>query len=330
MITVMDKKANTVLPRKTDVPNSKMGNNGCVFQQLVDSVKRIRYPLHSGKNVMELPLYFALGMSFIENYRCFSTQYLKLLNDNDVESEAIRIVEELTNKLLETVDNYLNGKVASSYKSFGEAMEPIINILPIKNIDNKTFYRMRSECGLKDKKDFWHIPFNKIHLSKSERFSIEGYPCLYLGYSKRVCELEITNGSLAKFTQIKTLEQILDLTLGQGDGKEDILEIDLVKVYPLIASCYIVPFYSALLGKECRPDTSFFREEYIIPQLLTLYLKEKGLANGIIYYSVKDPNLDIHGNGENDLRNLVLFTNKKNITDEMYDEELMDYFDISL
>lgn len=326
----MDKKANSVQPRKAEVPNGKVANNGCIFQQLVDSVRRIRYPLHSGKNVMELPLYFALGMSFIENYRCFSTQYLKLLNDNDVEIEVIRIVEELTNKLLETVDNYLNGKVASSYKSFSKAMEPIKDILPIKNVVNMTFYRMRSEGGLKDKKDFWHIPFDKIHLSKSERFSIEGYPCLYLGYSKRVCELEITNGSLAKFVQKKPVEQILDLTIGQGDRKEDILGIDLVKVYPLIASCYIVPFYSALQGKECRPITSFFREEYIIPQLLTLYLKEEGLANGIIYYSVKDPNLDIHGNGENDLRNLVLFTNYKNITDEMYDKELMDYFDISI
>lgn len=151
-----------------------------------------------------------------------------------------------------------------------------------------------------------------------------------MGYSKHVCEIEISSGSLAKFVLNEPLNNILDLTLGQGEGKKDIPEIDLVKVYPLIASCYIVPFYSTIQEKECRPDKSFFREEYIIPQLLTLYLKEEDIANGIIYYSVKDPNLDIQGEGEKDLRNLVLFTNRENNTGEMYDNELMSKFDITL
>ena len=175
--------------------------------------------------------------------------------------------------------------------------------------------------------DFYHLPFDKIHLSKSERFSIEGYPCLYLGYSKRVCEIEISSGSLAQFFLKETLNRILDLTLGQGEGKKDISEINLVKVYPLIASCYIVPFYSTIQEKECRPSKSFFREEYIIPQLLTLYLKEEDIADGIIYYSVKDPNLDTQGKGENDFRNLVLFTNRENNTGEIFDSELINKFD---
>ena len=142
--------------------------------------------------------------------------------------------------------------------------------------------------------------------------------------------MEISSGSLANFSLKEPLNNILDLTLGQGDEKKDILEIDLVKVYPLIASCYIVPFYSVIQEKECRPDKAFFREEYIIPQLLTLYLKEEGIANGIIYYSVKDPNLDLRGRGEKDFRNLVLFTNRENNTNEMFDNELIDKFEITL
>jgi hypothetical protein len=319
----------TIQSDKKDKNNGAVPGNEFVFQQIVESVKRIRYPLYCGKNVMELPLYFALGMSFKENLKNFFSQYLKLLNDNKVESEAIRIVEELTNNLLITIDNYLNGKLYSAYTSFSKAMETIKGILPIKTIEKGIFYRMRAEGGLTEKKDFFHIPFDRIHLSKSERFSIEGYPCLYLGYSKRVCEIEISSGSLAKFTLKEPLKDILDLTLGQSERRKDISEINLVKVYPLIASCYIVPFYSTLQGKECRPDKSFFREEYIISQLLTLYLKEESVANGIIYYSVKDPNLDTQGRDDKDLRNLVLFTNN-NQAGELYDKALFDKFDIIL
>ena len=315
---------------KTEEKNEFAHNNICIFQQLVNSARSTKSHLHSGKNVMELPLYFALGKSFNDNYENFSSQYLKLLCNNNVDYDTIGIVEKLTKELGNTVNKYLNGKVESAYSSFKDAMELIKGILPIKTIHNRTFYRMRADDGITEKKEFYHLPFDKIHLSKSERFSIEGYPCLYLGYSKRVCEMEISSGSLARFALKEPLDNILDLTLGQGDGKNDIPEIDLVKVYPLIASCYIVPFYSVIQEKECRPDKTFFREEYIIPQLLTLYLKEEGIANGIIYYSVKDSNLDLRGRGEKDFRNLVLFTNRENNTNEMFDNELIDKFEITL
>lgn len=312
-----------------DIRNAHTSNK-FIFQQLINSAKCQAYPLYSGKNVMELPLYFAFGKSFNDNFDNFSSQYLKLLDDNNVDDDTVEIVDNLTKNLCRTFNEYQKGKIISAYSYFKEAIEPIKGILPIKTLQKGSFYRMRADDGITDKKEFYHLPFDKIHLSKSERFSIEGYPCLYLGCSKRVCEMEISSGSLAKFALKEPLNNILDLTLGQGDGKNDIPEIDLVKVYPLIASCYIVPFYSVIQERECRPDKSFFREEYIIPQLLTLYLKEEGIANGIIYYSVKDPNLDLQGRGEKDFRNLVLFTNRENNTNEMFDNELIDKFEITL
>ena len=281
---------------------------------------------------MELPLYFVVGKTFEKNFNDFSAQYHKLLEDNKVDEATIKIVTNLTDNLKKTVVEYLNGNVISSYNSFKKAIEPIKNLFPIKTIPKKKIlYRMRPEEGITDKKEFYHLPYDKIHLSKNERFSIDGYPCLYLGYSKRVCEIEISSsGSLAKFVLKKPLSRILDLTLGQGDGKKDISEINLVKIYPLIASCYIVPYYSILQEKECRPKNTFFREEYIIPQLLTLYLKEENIADGIIYYSVKDPNLDPQGKGEKDYKNLVLFTNRENKADKVYDNQLIKKFDITI
>lgn len=54
------------------------------------------------------------------------------------------------------------------------------------------------------------------------------------------------------------------------------------------------------------------------------------MANGIIYYSVRDPKLDVQGRDEKDLRNLVLFTNRENNTKEIYDRKLIDKFKITL
>lgn len=279
---------------------------------------------------MELPLYFNHEKTFEESFVNFSSQYLKLLEDNKIDDATIKVVKKLTESIREIVVMYLNGKVISSYNSFKKAVKPITNVLSKKTIQKGSFYRMRSEGGITATKEFYHIPYHKVYLSKNERFSIDGYPCLYLGYSKRVCEMEISNGSLAKFVLKEPLNNILDLTLGQGDGNKDISEINLIKVYPLIASCYIVPFYCTIQEKECRPKNTFFREEYIIPQLLTLYLKEEKIADGIIYYSIKDPSLDPQGKGEKDYRNLVLFTNRGNKSDEIYDNILMEKFDITI
>ena len=142
----------------------------CVFQQLIDSARGIKYPLYSGKNVMELPLYFALGKSFKDNFKNYTSQYLNLLKDNNVDSDSIDIVEKLTGGLRKTVNEYQCGKVESAYTTFKDAMELIKGILPVKTIHNRTFYRMRADGGITDKKEFYHLPFDKIHLSKSERF----------------------------------------------------------------------------------------------------------------------------------------------------------------
>lgn len=299
------------------------------FNQLIKAAKKGGYLLSSKKNVMELPLYFALGTSIVDGYKEFYAEYEELLQNEAVSKEIIDAVKKLNKGLLTSVKKYLDGNAFSAYRTFKNTLFPIKSFLPVlPSIEDGIFYRMRSDAGLSDEKEFWHIPFNKAYLSKSERFSIAGYPILYLGYSKRVCELEIDKGTLAKFELQEPLKMILDLTLGQSDGKRLISDEDLMIVFPLIASCYVVPFYSVQKGQECKPNCVSFREEYIIPQFLTMYMKEDKMANGIIYYSVKDPNLDIHGKGEDDLRNIALYTSRGNRT--THDKVLMNKFEIEL
>jgi len=308
--------------------NSEKKTAAVSFSQLIDAVRHNKYQLSSGKNILELPLYFVLGKTFLNNYDEFLNKYKELLLEHNTDDEILAIVEKLSKGLWDTIDEYLKGDIISSYSIFCNTMSPIKHILPHRTISQCVFYRMRSETGLSDPKDFWHIPFHKQYLSKSERFSIEGYPILYLGYSKRVCELEITEGTLAKYSLINSIENVIDLTLGQGENQKLISDRDLMKIFPLIASCYIVPYYSAICQKECKPKGVSFREEYILPQFLTLYLRNEMKANGIIYYSVKEPNLQTNGIGEDDLKNLALYTTR--IEGEEYDIQLMGKFEITL
>ena len=298
------------------------------FEQLVNTTRGGEYLLSTHKKVLELPLHFKLGMSIEDSYKEFYDKYVYLLERCNVNVEIINIAYQLGRGLLDTVRDYLNGKIVSAYNRFEQAMSQIANYLPLVQVDSRVFYRMRNGKALTDIKEFWHIPFDKNYLSRSERFSIEGYPILYLGYSKHVCELEIQKGSLAALKLNESIDRVLDLTLGQGDGKRLLQDSDLMKIYPLIASCYVVPYYSVFSKTICAPDNPSFREEYIIPQFLTVYLKEKGVANGIIYYTVKDPNLNPNDTGEKDPRNLALFTTR--VKGKNHDEELMNKFTINI
>jgi len=110
----------------------------------------------------------------------------------------------------------------------------------------------------------------------------------------------------------------------------------------LIAACYVVNTVPENIDKR----QAKFREEYIIPQLLSLYVKEnlvneaaKAVATegkkedqreiwGIRYYTVNNGGLDPEGQGENDYRNIMFFTefdidSKSPIP---YDMNLMDNF----
>lgn len=301
----------------------------CSFESLVKEAKNNdKYMLRSKKDVMHLPLYIVLGETVAKGYEEFYEKYITLLENKNVDKDVITKVKTLCHGLLRVVREYLRGNVPLAYNIFKNCISFVISPLPFISITDGVFYRMRADSGMTDEKEFWHIPFDKAYLSKSERFSIEGYPILYLGYSKHVCEIEVSNGTLAEFSCVKAIDNVLDLTLGQGEGKRTLLDKDLIIVYPLIASCYAVPYYNTFMEKECKPKGASFREEYIIPQFLTILVRNKYKANGIIYYSVKDYNLDPYGNGENDYRNVALYTSR--VSGRTHDKALMKKFAIKI
>lgn len=65
--------------------------------------------------------------------------------------------------------------------------------------------------------DMLHIPFNKRHIVKSERFSIPGLPCLYLGNSSYACWVEMGCPADHRFNVAPILldntQKVLNLTV---------------------------------------------------------------------------------------------------------------------
>ena len=223
-----------------------------------------------------------------------------------------------------------------------EAYQKIEKILQIPELDkylydntikstHKTFYRLRKmnpDIRIQ-KNEIKHCPFESVHKLGNFRFSLSGFPCLYLGSSIDVCKKEIgfnPNSSYCHGTfEIKSGKNIRLLNICPFDNKGKIRdELGFLLLYPLYLSC--------LTKKQCTGDAHFY-EEYIIPQLLLLYVRmqnekdknnpEKQI-NGIRYLST------YYEKGQDvlDMMNYVFPVTQ--IKDSGYDDELLDNFDIKV
>ena len=162
-----------------------------------------------------------------------------------------------------------------------------------KYSDNDTLklYRVRkiNEERIYSRREIFHTPFSKRATISTCRYSIAGYPCLYLGTSIELCrkETEISRkkNTLVSMFQIERNAEInhinievLDLAIKPTDFSIDRIrkfdDVDLdninakksyLQLYPLIAACSIIA--------KCKKDP--FVPEYIIPQLLMQWLRNK-------------------------------------------------------
>lgn len=236
-----------------------------------------------------------------------------------IDKGAIDAIQKICKTIVDSIKLYLSGDIIKAYLKFSEVMVCCENNLPYKSVEhNVLFYRMRDKFDLVEKEQFFHLPVKMRSKCSSERYSIAGYPCFYLGYSKNDCFVEISrNGSMIGLSLNERYNmKVLDLTFYEEQMNKSSIE-NFIKVWPLIAACNL--FFQ-------RADTNGakFREEYIVPQMLTTYLRHANTVDGICYYSVRNENLDTNGIGENDFRNLVLFPN---ISSAEYDMDLMNKFD---
>lgn len=233
-------------------------------------------------------------------------------------------IREINSKLLRSVDQYLSGSAGKAYDEIEQLMqlkivqESLITLkIPLKRYysglhGSKSLYRVRaSEEYISKRKDIFHIPFEKRHLVKNQRYSIAGIPCLYLGASLYVCWEEMGKPSLDKlylshykvngngnYGEIYVLNFAFSLEILVHHNLElffdnDIKEEDAkayLAIWPILIAC----------SYNVEHSDARFCVEYVIPNMILQWVgKEKRPVSGIMYLSTRTKQLRSYEYGIN-------------------------------
>lgn len=156
-----------------------------------------------------------------------------------------------------------------------------------ENESSIQFYRARtSDTYTKySRLEMLHVPFSKRQYVSNERFSISGFPCLYLGSSSYCCWLELGTPEPQHFNvsyvEVNEENDILNLTMNAADFEYcvdlEASEKQLTTAFKLWLLCIATSFNVKEKGR-------IFKSEYVISQQIMLACKSKGYY-GVSYYS---------------------------------------------
>lgn len=137
--------------------------------------------------------------------------------------------------------------------------------------------------------DLFHIPLNKRGIVKTQRYSVPGLPCIYLGKSIYGCWEEMGRPDfgtvMASRFEVMKYMKVLDLRIPDR-ATWDKQWTNYILFMPIIIASMI----------QVNNPEDIFKPEYIVPQLLTEWVvsqekrEEKDSLKGIIYTSVMKNN----------------------------------------
>ena len=212
-------------------------------------------------------------------------EYIIINRNNKVEiSKIFQSIEKMHNVIQSCIAKYMCGNITKANVYFNNQWKKA-NIITYNELyRSHLFYRMRSKKEGEqnfEAPDLLHIPLNKRDLIKNQRFSINGFPCLYLSTSLYQCWEELRRPNLRNLyaTGIMFTEdlKLFDLRLIRKIKTTKQLEAFLQRL-PLILACSI----------KVKDDKGIFIPEYIISQsvLHTIIDKTNGI-DGILYSSMR-------------------------------------------
>ena len=155
------------------------------------------------------------------------------------------------------------------------------------NSDN-AFIRIRSTSeNLNKRTDMFHVPFNKRQLISKQRYSIEGFPCLYLAGCAYTSWLELNRPEFnsiwaSSFRPTKELD-ILDMTLTLDSLEANYSNYGLNHIKDLLCLYFLV----IATSYRVKYPLAYFHEEYIISGLLLQWIVLKSPFVGLRYLSTK-------------------------------------------
>lgn len=196
-------------------------------------------------------MYVASDCAYFQELKKWFEDLRRVLEENDAESEYLNMIDQYAGCLLEAIKEQYSGNVSQAQILIDQLLENLVagdeeiavttiaNSIAFNDIEDATdeidtevqFYRARTSDNFTkyERKDMLHIPFDKRHLIATERFSIPGLPCLYLGSTSFCCWMEIGNPADHQFNvsyvHVKEDNKILSLTMN-SDNFEAILDME--------------------------------------------------------------------------------------------------------
>lgn len=252
--------------------------------------------------------------------------------NREVKNFTLTQIESLSNGILLAVDLYYKGKVLDATVAFNECISSMMwnqVFQSLYTINTSTaLYRARvTEEKRMSRQDLFHIPFEKRHLVSTKRYSIPGFPALYLADNTYTCWEEFNRCRLkdlwfSRFQPTDTLNIIYIERV--EDFLKSLDKID-VKHYSTHVIIYLTmfPLQIACTQKVLIHDAPF-KPEYIIPQLLLQYVKQDANVDGI-----KFPSSKIDYNSIYDLQSYNYVFPVKNCQKKWYCPELAGSFHLT-
>ena len=214
-------------------------------------------------------------------------------------------VQKVNSTIIECLNLYSRAHIAESIEKFHELLVQDNGILTLEVDpgieDDKNWYRMRiqdEDERVFPAKKMFHVPFSLRRKVSLARYSISGYPCLYISRSVWATWEEMHEPKLSDFTvsRLELQNRIKVLDLRVPVWREDIDE------FRLLSQLYTIPLVIACSIKVEYPKDDF-KPEYIIPQLVMLAIAYQDVDYmGCVYTSTmrnpvfKWPNINLLDN----------------------------------
>ena len=254
----------------------------------------------------------------------------------DIEEKEINT---FFNQIKEIYIQWIDSKIETALKTF----EDVLKDKQLLNFERKIkksdiFFKGRKSKEVLTKWDMFHIPFNKRHLIENQRYSLTGQPMLYIGNSiiGIAKEIDAENLDEIKISVIRLSPRKFKIYNLKNDIIEDYRNIIFAEMLYLNDLAFTkAKFFRIILSSICsfqrRQELKGFSfcEEYVLPQMLALILKNHGY-DGIAYMSTQKYQ-GVSVTKESSLQfkeNIAIFT--KFSEEHVYDKELFDKISISV
>lgn len=229
-----------------------------------------------------------------------------------ITSKDLEHVKNLCKKIIDSLKQYYKGFPSEAFKELYKGLINNVSIhnhfkymIKLPNFENEVFYKMRKGTEqVFTSEEMFHIPLEHRGKAATNRYSIPGLPCVYLGSSPLTCWEELNkpdlntiqtslfvsnsinyldlstppvvflNKLIKKFNDYGT---IMKKRLFADELNEPNEVISYIIIWPLMAACSV----------RVKDIEDTFKPEYIISQLLLQFIRQDDFINGVSYFSTK-------------------------------------------